>query len=146
MTITNQVMKRLVVDELHTVLAQPLTLTSRLTLERAMPHLYVQGSPTGSISLRIKAGSTTVSEKTIDLSEAMGLAGKTLANYHGYISFQFPKPPILKAGEYTIELEAQTYNFDDDAFVGWIKAPTDDTQSSLLTLPHDIRFVEIKAP
>lgn len=146
MTITNQVMKRLVVDELRTVVSQPLAVTSRMVVERALPHLYVQGSPSGTVRLRIVKDSTTVSEASLDLTEAMAKAGKTLANYHGFVSFVFPIPPILAAGEYTLELEALTYTYDDDVFVGWVKHPTDATQTSLLTLPHEIKFVEIKAP
>lgn len=146
MTITNQVMKTLVVDELRSTLSQPLTVPTRVTLERAMPHLYAQGSPTGTVRLRVMAGATTVSEVTLDLETAMVKAGKTLANYHGYISFVFARPPILAAGDYTIELEAVGYVYDDETFVGWVKLPSDESQISLVTLPHDIRFVEIKAP
>jgi hypothetical protein len=146
MTIVNQVMKRLVVEELRTIVDQPLSIDSRLVLERALPHLYVQGSPTGTITLSILKDATTVSVATLDLGPAMALAGKSLANYHGYVSFIFARPPILAAGQYTLRLEADSYSYDEDTFVGWVKLPSAESQTSLVTLPHDMKFVEIKAP
>lgn len=146
MTITNQVMKRLVVHELQTTLAQELTLSSKTVVERLLPHLYIQGEPLGTITLRIKDGSTTASETTLDLTEIMLRAEKTKANYHGYISFVFPRPPILKAGTHTIELEANTYTYNNSVFVGWLMLPSNPSQISRLSYPHDFRLVEIKAP
>lgn len=146
MTITNQVMKNLVVDELRTSLAQPLIVNSKLVVERVLPHLYIQGTPTGTLQLRIMSGATVASETTLDLSTIVSEAEKTLTNYHGYISFKFPKPPILKPGTYTVELEALTYAYNDDVFVGWVMLPSNQSQLSKLTFPHDLRLVEIKAP
>lgn len=146
MTIVNQVMKRLVVDELIDSLEQTLTLTKKTVLERVMPHLYVQGSPTGTVVLRVKSGSVVTAESVLDLTEALTRAGKTLDNYHGFISFAFAKPPILAPGTYTIELAVSSYSFDSDTFVGWVKLPSDSSQTSSLTLPHDLRVVEIRAP
>lgn len=146
MTIVNQVMKRLVVDELRDTLTQGVSFSLRTTIQRIMPHLYIQGSPTGSIRLRLLKDATTVSETTHDLADVTARAGKTLANYHGYVSFEFLKPPICAAGDYTIELEAVSYAFDEETLVGWVMLPSDPTQTSLLTLPHDLRVVEIRAP
>ncbi len=146
MTITNQVSKSLIVDELRTTLEQQLTLNARTVLERVLPQLYIQGSPTGSVVLRIKSGTTVSAESTLDLTDAISRAEKTKLCYHGYISFQFAKPPILAPGSYTIELEAQTYAYADDEFVGWVMLPSDASQVSRLKYPHDLRLVEIRAP
>lgn len=146
MTITNQVMKTLVVDELRTTLEQSLTINAKTVLERVLPHLYIQGTPSGSIQLRILQGATVASVAYLELADIIAQAQKTLANYHGYVSFKFPKPPILKPGEYTVELEALTYAYDDDTFVGWVMLPSDEAQMSRLKYPHDLRLVEIRAP
>lgn len=146
MTITNQVMKTLVVDELITTLEQDLIVTSKLVVERVLPHLYIQGTPSGTIQLRIMSGATVASTATLDLTSTISAAEKTLANYHGYVSFQFAKPPILKPGTYTLELTTQTYAYDAGAFVGWVMLPSNTDQVSRLSYPHDFRIVEIKAP
>ena len=144
MTITNQVMKRLIVDELQTALTQSLVVASPTVVERILPHLYIQGTPTGTIVLRIKLGSTIVSEQTQSLATIIAGTGKTMANYHGYVSFQFPKPPILNAGTYTLELAVGTYVYASSVFVGWVKRPSASAHLSVLNFPHDLYLVELR--
>lgn len=146
MSIQNQTYKRLIVDELRTTLTQDLTIEKKTVLERILPHLYVQGSPSGTVTLRVKKGPVILTEVTLNIATAMTQAGKTKANYHGFVSFQFPKPPILKPDTYTVELEATTYSYDDNTFIGWVKLPSAADQESILLFPHDLRIVEIRTP
>lgn len=145
MSIQESTYRRIIVDELHTTLEQSLTVNNKTFVERILPHLYVEGSPTGTVTLRIKKGSTVAAEATLDLTEAMVRAGKNKNHYHGYVSFQFPKPPILKPDTYTLELEAGTYSFGPN-FIGWVKLPSAADQTSIVEYPHDLRIVEIRAP
>lgn len=129
MSIQTPTFKRLVVDELRdTALAESVTFAKPIVIERLMMHLYIEGAPAGTVTLRIRQGGTVASEASLDLTEAASQAGKTMARYHGYVSFKFPKPPILKAGTYTVELEAATYSFGS-AWIGWVKLPTADRKS-----------------
>lgn len=146
MTIQDQAYTQLIVAELITTLEQSLTVSSTTVLERVMPHLYIQGTPTGTIRLQVKKGSTVASELTLNLATIISQAEKTKANYHGYISFQFSKPPILKADTYTIELAAVTYSYTSNVFVGWVKRPSSADQTDPIQYPHDLFVVEIRAP
>jgi hypothetical protein len=145
MTIASPTLKRLVVDELHTTLQQDVVFDRRTVVERVMPHLYASGSPIGTITLRIKKGVAVLAESTLDLTDAMTRAGKTKANYHGWVSFQFPTPPILKPDTYTVELAAGTYSFGS-AWIGWVKLPSEADHLNPATYPFNLRLVEIRAP
>jgi hypothetical protein len=147
MTIQEPTFKRLFVDELHTSVTQVLRPARQLTIERIQPHLFIQGTPTGTVKFRIFKGTSTVdlvAEQSLDLTDAITQAGKTKTYYHGYISFVFDSPPILAAGTYTLQLFADSYTFDTETFIGWVMLPSDPSQTDPNTYPHDIAVVEIR--
>lgn len=144
MSIVSPTFKRLTVDELQgTPLQQTVEFTRPTVIERLMLHLFIEGTPTGTITARIKQGVTVASECTLNLTDILAQTGKTKTYYHGFVSFQFPKPPILKTGAYTIELAAGSYSFGS-SWIGWVKLPSQPTHTDPVNYPHSFSVVEIR--
>jgi hypothetical protein len=147
MSIQEPTFKRLFVDELHTSVTQVLRPAREITVERIQPHLFIQGTPTGTVKLKIFKGTSTidlVAEQTLDLTDTIAQAGKTKTYYHGFISFVFDSPPNLAAGTYTLQLLADSYTYDPDTFIGWVTLPSSPSQTDPNTYPHDLAVVEIR--
>lgn len=144
MSIDSPTLKRIIVSELDTEpLKQTTTVSKQMILERIMLHLFVSGNPTGTVVCRVKGGATILSECVLELSEAMQRANKTKSYYQGFVSFQFPKPPILKPDIYTVELASGTYSFGSN-WVGWVKIPSQGMQLNSFAYPHSFQVVEIR--
>ncbi|MFW7381471.1 MAG: hypothetical protein ACOH5I_21865 [Oligoflexus sp.] len=145
MALEQNVFKRLVIDELHGTLSQEITLTKPTTVERVLPHLYLRGTPTGSLTVSIKSGETTLASKTHTLQALIQASGRSKSHFHGYLAFVLDAPLMLKPGTFVVEVSAfGGYAFEESAFVGWVRLPSKSDQTKPLVYPLDLRMTELR--
>jgi len=139
-----QTFKTLPVDEvLATPLSQTVTLDRGMTLERVIPHLFLQGDPTGTVTIEVIKDAQSVASKSLDLEYIASEAGKTQVRYHGFVSFVFDAPINLSEGSYQIQLTTSDYTFHENNWFGWVRQPLPD-QTSILRYPLDLKLAEIR--
>ena len=116
-------MTKLVVDELKTTLSQTFTLTKnkRMTIEAIRPYIYMHNAPSGTFTLAVKSGGTTLASKTFTSAEIKtDLA--TSNNYaHLWKAITFTNPTQIENGEYELELSAAGYTYSETGYLGWIR-------------------------
>jgi len=135
---------QLVVHELDTALRQPVTPTKVTRVAAIRPHLYVHGSPAGSLTLNVlnASGDLVASSQPVLISNI-----PSTGYYHGYIAFDI-SCHMQANTEYNIELTGSGYSYADGAFVGWCNTfdfdgyPEGYTPTGDLTLPLDLQIWE----
>lgn len=116
-------MTKLVVDELITTLSQTFTLNNegRSTIEAIRPYIYMHNAPSGTFTLAVKSGVTTLASNTFT-STTIKSDLSTSDNYtHSWKTIQFSTPLILDKGEYELELSAAGYTFSNSSYLAWIR-------------------------
>lgn len=114
-----------------------LTQTGRIHLAGVYPYLLKFGNPSGSFTVSLIRGATTLFSKTFLASDISSVA--YAHTFHPII----PDNPIqIEAGLYKIKLTATGYTFSSSDYIGWIQqhenlqntpeyTPANDTQNPL---------------
>jgi hypothetical protein len=112
-------MSDLLLDELRTTpLRQKLNCTETVIVTAIRPHLYVHGSPAGTLRMDIyNAADSTLLASSNSLTIT---SLKTLAYAHKYYRFDVSWG-LVENTIYTIRLVGTGYTFSESAYVGWIK-------------------------
>ncbi len=124
-------MTTLVLDELKTTLEQDFTLNedslTGMRIKAIRPLLYLHNDPTGTFTISLKQGVTTIDSKALTMAEILSNANFSAGQYHwGVFNFEFDQYNTIKRGlTYTIELSSSGYSFTESAYVGWIKPHED---------------------
>ncbi len=117
---------RLYVEELKDqTLTQVIAVHRKFQLSRIRLHLCKYLSPAGTFTLTLKdSEENVITSKSMTLAEMQAAATDDMqaSYYHGYVSFVFPKQPILKPDTYTLELSTSGYTYAEGEFIGWCKA------------------------
>lgn len=116
-------MSKFVVDELETTLYQDFSFKLNKSVKAIRPNLYLHNSPSGTFTVSLKEGATTLASKSYTMAQIESLAGFTANQYHhGYFTFEFDDYINLKNNKtYRIELSAAAYTFSESAYIGWIR-------------------------
>lgn len=112
-----------VVDELKTTLSQEFSTTNRLErfqLEAIRPILLLFNDPSGTFTLTLKEGATTLEASSLSMSTILSDGNLTAGQYHkGALRFNFTT--ILNKGiSYTLELSSSGYTFAETSYLGWV--------------------------
>lgn len=124
-------MSILVIDELKSTLTQDFVLADDslvgLKLKAIRPLLYFHNDPSGTFTLTLKQGVSTVDSKSLTMAEILTDAGFSSNEFHwGVFNFEFDKYNKIKRGiTYTMELSSSGYTFADSSYLGWIKPHED---------------------
>lgn len=116
-------MTKLVVDELFTTLSQTFTVTNqiRLTIKAIRPYIYMHNNPSGTFTISLKEGATTLASKTFD-SASIKTDLSTSDNYaHIFKTIVFDDPVYIGDGEYEIELSSSGYSYSKSSYIGWVR-------------------------
>ena len=116
-------MTKLVVDELQTTLEQTFTydLDKRATIHAVGLYLYMCNAPSGTFTLSVKSGATTLISQTFDSAE-MKTDMSTTDNYlYMWKTLLFDDLIQLEKGTYTLELSSSGYTYSSTSYLAWIK-------------------------
>ena len=114
-------MTTLVIDELRTTLEQDFEILERMQITTIRPVLYIHSAPAGSVIIKIKSGSTVLSEATMLISDI--ISEGSLSDYSwGSFSFTLNEEIVLHPETtYTIELSGSGYSYSDSSYIGMVK-------------------------
>jgi hypothetical protein len=115
-------MTTLVCDELITTLTQTVNLSYDRVYQIAgvKIKLLMYNAPTGTFTLSLKSGATTLASDTFNSAE-IKTDLSTANNYaHIYKALTFNLP--LKKGAYDLVLSSSGYTFSTSSFLGWCKS------------------------
>ena len=116
-------MTTLLVETLKTELEQEIRLenSERYNIGAIIPYLYLHNAPSGTFSLEILSGVTSVFSQSFTSSDIKTAIG-TSDNYAHVFYPIVPQNPVqLDAGVYTIKLTASGYTALGSSFLGWIR-------------------------
>lgn len=116
-------MSTLLVQELLTELSQDITLASgeRYSVGGMYPYIYLHNSPSGTFTLEIIRGVTTVASKSFTSTDIKNSV-PTANNYlHCFYPVIFDNNIQLEKGDYTVKISASGYTYSASSFIGWIQ-------------------------
>lgn len=117
-------MTTLVCDELVTTLEQSITLTQYRVyhIEALKIRIVMYNAPSGTFTLSVKSGVTTLASK--DFTSAEIKSNLSTTDDYAYIDklIQFDNALALKSGVYTLELSSSGYSYTSESFIGWVKS------------------------
>jgi hypothetical protein len=121
----------LLLDELRTTLDQDFTVSKRINLVHVYPKLYLHNDPSGTFTLTVKEGSTTLSSNTFTMAAIKSGASLNDNEFHtGFFQVTLTNPVVLnKDVTYTIEISASGYTFSESSYLGWEKEWDDYTNT-----------------
>ena len=110
-------MSKLIVSECNPSVYQQGVATKNMNVVAIRPHLYIHGSPTGTIKVEIQDenGFMIDESETLDLTDPRF---KTLAYAHGYYRFNLASTLIKDVAYRVAVVCGGGYTFSDSAFVG----------------------------
>lgn len=113
---------KILVEELKTTLTHTATAVRRMSIQALRPYIYKHLSPSGSFTLSLKQGGSTLGSATFTSADIEAIDGVTALNYfHGAYKVEFTDPVIVNRGEFEIELSHSGYTFAESAYLGWIR-------------------------
>jgi len=115
-------MSYIVVDELVTTLTQTVTLNyDRIYHVAGLKiKLLMYNSPSGTFTLSVKQGATTLASKSFTSADIKTDLSTTDDYAYLYKALDFSLP--LKKGNYDLVLSSSGYTFSVSSFIGWIKS------------------------
>jgi len=115
-------MSKLVVDELKTTLSQSITLTQDRIyhIGGIKINLFMYNSPSGTFTLSLKQGATTLVSETFTSAELK--SDLSTSDDYLYLYKAFSLNARLKKGTYTLEISSSGYTYSSSSFLGWIKS------------------------
>lgn len=143
-------MSKIVVDELINTLTQSITLNQDriMHIEALKIRLYMYNAPSGTFTLSVKLGATTLSSQSFTSADIK--SDLSTSNNYALIDklllFDLP----LKKGTYSLELSASGYTYSQNSFISWVKSHENifNEQSSVadsfLSNPFDVLIYENK--
>jgi len=136
---------KLLVEKLESTLTQSFTITGeRKNVAAICPYIYMHGAPSGTFTLTVKQGSTTMTSGTFT-SAAIKTALGTANNY-AHVFYPIEVIAQFDAGEYDFILSASGYTATASSFIGWIRQhenlnnETDYTPDSDSDNPYAVRM------
>lgn len=114
-------MSKIIVTPLESVLTQTFQVSNRVQTAAVRPWLYFQNDPSGAFKIAIKYNGNEIASKQLTMNEIKTLAGWSDNQYHhGFIKFDLFA--ILNINtDYQIELSADSYSYDPNSYIGWVK-------------------------
>jgi len=116
-------MSALVVDELITTLSQTITFKAyrKYIIEAITPKLLMYNAPSGTFTLSVKDGATTLASKSFTSAD-IKTDLSTASNYAWlWKVLNFTENVALKAKTYTLELSSSGYTYNSSSWLGWVK-------------------------
>jgi hypothetical protein len=117
----------LLVETLKTELEQEIRLenSERYSIGAIIPYLYLHNAPSGTFTLEILSGATSLfsqSFTSVNIKTALGTT-----NNYGHVFYPIvPLNPVqLDAGTYKIKLSSVGYTVSGSSFLGWIRQHED---------------------
>lgn len=131
----------LVMDELRDyALVQHFTIFDELRthLKAVRLNLYIHNNPPGDLTLTVRKNNIEVGSRTISISDMIS-SGEISNNFaHGYFLFHFDSTLMLEKGLHTLELTGENgYNFNESAYIGWIKGHDPQKINTQLDVPEN---------
>lgn len=119
-------MSTLVVQKLNTELSQDfrLSLDTRYNIGAVIPYLYMHNAPTGSFTVSVKSGATTLASNSFTCSDIKTSLGTAFNYAHVFYPVNFETTQLGK-GTYTLELSASGYSPSESSYVGWVQQHED---------------------
>lgn len=116
-------MTTLVVDELKTTLTQTINLNKvrRYNIAAVRPLIYMENAPSGTFTLSIKSGATTLASKSFTSADIKADLGTSDNFAYLWKNVTFDIPVKLNNGAYTLELSSSGYSYSSSSYIGWIK-------------------------
>lgn len=116
-------MTKLVVDELRTTLSQEITysLNKRVSIAAISIYVYMHNSPSGTFTLSVKSGATTVASQDFTATELKTNLSTSDDYLYMWKPIQFDDAIQLEKGVYTLELSSSGYTYSSSSWIGWIK-------------------------
>lgn len=141
-------MSYIVTEELITTLTQTITLSYDRIYHVAgiKIKLLMYNAPSGTFTLSIKQGATTLSTATFTSADIKTDLSTTDNYAHLYKALNFSLP--LKKGSYDLVLSSAGYTYSASSFLGWIKSHENvfiektTTPDSFIDNPLDVLIYE----
>lgn len=116
-------MSKIVMDELVTTLRQDIAVKERLILSHIKLFLYLHNDPSGTFTISVKDGATTLGSASLTMDQIKIGASFGNNQYHkGMFRFGVDPNPILNPDTtYTLELSSSGYSFSESSYLAWVK-------------------------
>jgi hypothetical protein len=112
-----------------------INLDERYHIGAIAPYLYLH-NPSGTFTLTLKNGATSLASKSLTVAEIKALIPTTDNYAHVFCPFIFSSPTKVEKGSYTLSLTASGYSNSAASFIGWCQQ-FEDIQNEMDYLPSD---------